>query len=797
MGPEGALGASGQVQGNGMARWITRAALVAFALVLLATLAAWLALRASLPALDGEQAVPGLAAPATVSRDAIGVVTIDAGSEADAYRALGWVHAQERYFEMDLMRRTAAGELSELFGPMALDVDRAARVHRMRERHEQHVDRFAAGAGASLRAYVEGVNAGLAALDARPWPYLLLRAEPEPWTPVDTPLVGMAMYFDLQDEDNADELAWWRVRPHLPEALYRLLRHDGSTWDAPMQGEARGDAVLPGPGEVDLRTLPAGPDVASTAAAEPFAVGSNNFAVAGTLTADGRAIVADDMHLGLRAPNVWFRVRLRYPDPAAPGGSVDVTGFSLAGIPGVVVGSNGHVAWAFTNSYGDWADWQRVPGCGSTSCPGMETHQARIEVAGSEADVLEVRETAWGPVMHELPDGSLLALRWVAHLPGSLDMGLSRMARAASVDEALALPVAMPAQNLLVGDTSGRIAWRLFGPMPERAPGCDATAIGEPAGCPPWPLAPEGAPAIADPPAGRAWTANSRVVDGEALAALGNGGYVLGSRARQIRDGLFAHERFDEQALLAIQLDDRALFLERWWKLLRDEAIREPSPNLAALLEADDSWDGRASIDSTSYRLVRAWRLAVLERIADGLLAPARATLGEEVDMPSLPQLEGVAWPLLQQRPAHLLPRTFDSWHALLEDAAADVRDELSGAGPLAERTWGERNTARICHPLAGALPGTLANRLCMPREPLPGDAHMPRVQSPTDGASERMVVAPGHEADGIAHMPGGQSGHPLSPFWGAGHEAWTEGKPTPFLPGDPMYTLQLVPARD
>jgi penicillin amidase len=163
--------------------------------------------------------------------------------------------------------------------------------------------------------------------------------------------------------------------------------------------------------------------------------------------------------------------------------------------------------------------------------------------------------------------------------------------------------------------------------------------------------------------------------------------------------------------------------------------------------------------------------------------------------MPELPQLEGVAWPIASQRPAHLLPRRFDSWPALFEDAAREVRDDLSRRGPLAERTWAERNTARICHPLAGAIPVIGMRMLCMPREPLAGDTLTPRAQSPDAGASQRMVVAPGRETDGIAHMPGGQSGHPLSPFWGAGHDDWVHGRPTPFLPGETRHTLRLVPA--
>jgi penicillin amidase len=183
--------------------------------------------------------------------------------------------------------------------------------------------------------------------------------------------------------------------------------------------------------------------------------------------------------------------------------------------------------------------------------------------------------------------------------------------------------------------------------------------------------------------------------------------------------------------------------------------------------------------------------------------------LGEDFVMPDLPQFEGVVWPLVTQRPRHLLSRRFtcaarpmvragacndaERWDALFEDAAREVRDELAQQGPLAARSWGERNTADICHPMANAIP--FGRRLlCMPPDRLPGDSGMPRVQGPDFGASERMVVSPGHEADGIIHMPGGQSGHFLSPFWGAGHDDWVHGRPTPFLPGKAEHKLTLQP---
>lgn len=797
-----------------MLKWTRRIALLLLALVVLAVLAAWWSLRGSLAHLDGEQPLADLSAPVAIQRDALGVVTIEAASETDAVRALGYVHAQERYFEMDLMRRSSAGELSELFGAIALPMDKERRMHRMRARVTEHLEDFAGDRLPQLEAYARGVNAGLGDLRARPWPYLLLRQAPRPWEVADSALAGYAMYFDLQDSENLRELALWQLRQQVPSGLFGLLAHDGTEWDAPLYGQPRGNAALPTADEVDLRTLPMPTTEAHRRLADKGTPGSNNWAVAGALTADGRAIVADDMHLGLRAPNIWFRVRLRYPDPRAPGGRVDVSGFSLPGLPAIIVGSNGHVAWGFTNSYADTADWYPVTPCGKDAAPGtcdaVEHHAETIRVAGADPVTLDVQDTRYGPLIHPARGRQpALALRWVAHQPGALNFGLADFARAGDLSAALSVAqrTATPAQNLVIADHNGRIAWRILGPLPSRAGACpspleaggpmtgDRTTSGAPT-CTPWAISRQLTPVLTAPANHRLWTANARVLDGEALVRVGDGGYALGARAKQIRDGLTAKERFTERDLLSIQLDDRAVFLERWWRLLQDEAKRLPaSSSIKALAEAGKTWEGRASTDSVSYRVVRAWRLAVHARIADGLTAPAQATLGDDFIMPDLPQLEGVVWPLLQQRPLHLLSRRYATWDALLEDAAKEVRDDLAEQGPLAERRWGERNTAKICHPLANALPGFLKAKLCMPGEPLSGDGAMPRVQGPAFGASERMVVSPGHEADGIIHMPGGQSGHPMSPFWGAGHDDWVHGRPTPFLPGEATHTLTLRPA--
>jgi penicillin amidase len=815
-------------------RFASRLALALVVLLVLAIGVAWWTLHRSLPQLDGELALPGLSAPVRLERDALGVVTIDAANEADAARALGWVHGQERYFEMDLLRRSAAGELSELFGSIAIDRDKALRVHRMRARVDANLAKVVGTRMPVLQAYADGVNRGRRDLGARPWPYVLLRAEPADWRPSDSLLAGYAMFFDLQDEANSRELALWKIRGSVPPALYALLAADGTEWDAPLVGEPRGNVALPTADVLDLRKLPTPAVEGDATEAEPAAPGSNNFAVAGTLTADGRAIVADDMHLTLRAPNLWFRARLRYADARAPGGKVDVSGVTLPGIPAVVVGSNTHVAWGFTNTYGDWADWIRVPKC-DPAC--THTVNETIRVKGADPVTLAVELYGWNesPVIAHDVDGSPLALAWIAHLPGAIDMNLADLARAGDVEAALRIGQAsgMPQQNLVVGDATGRIGWTITGHRPARVGGCDAqapvpgdanapslastTSIQASEGAltaveaaPATPIAgnlsrdclafarfdPHPAPLLASPVVDRLWTANARTLDAEALAREGDAGYANGARAKQIRDGLQAKAKFTEADLLAIQLDDRALFLERWWKLLRERAqARADDATWQQFAAATTTWEGRADPESTSYRITRAWRLAVLDRIKAGLTAPAAVALGDDFVMPDLPQLEGVAWELVTQRPPHLLPRKYASWDALLDEAATEALQALQERpGPLAARTWGERNTAAICHPLARALPGPLRSALCMPADALAGDANMPRVVAPDFGASERMVVSPGHEADGILHMPGGQSGHPLSPYWGAGHAAWVTGEPTPFLPGKAEHVIEMKP---
>lgn len=788
-------------------RWLKRIGLGVAVVLVIAVLALWLAARGSLPRLEGEAFVSSLTAPATIERDGNGLVTMTADNRSDLSRALGYVHAQERFFEMDLARRVAAGELSALFGRAALSVDRRHRVHRFRYRVADWWPALPAQQREQLTAYADGVNAGLSDLRVRPWPYLLLRQYPREWQPDDSLLVVLAMFFDLQDADNARERQLDIARRHLPASVFDFIVRAGTEWDAALAGDPFPEPPLPPVTDIDLRRWPPVPmdDNASPAIDMP---GSNSFAVAGRLTTHGHALVANDMHLGLRVPNIWFRARLVYGNRDA---RVVLDGLTLPGVPALVVGSTGRIAWAFTNSYGDWLDFVRLRTDPANAdrfltADGWREYdriEERIDIAGGESETLVVRETPWGPVVTNDDDGAPLALAWTAHQPGAVDAALIDLERAADVDAALSIVgrSGIPAQNFIVGDRNGRIAWTLAGRIPDRRSGHDASrpvdsaALSANGGLWRGWLDPASAPRIVDPDSGRLWTANARTVGGDALALLGDGGYDNGARARQIRDGLFAREAFDERALLAIQLDDRATFLARWWQLLRDVLASTPDdPALATLAAATASWDGCACIDSASYRLTRDFRNRVHTTLMHGLTAPIRDAVGG-FSWPKLPQNEGVVWQLLRERPPHLLPPPHASWEALLVAQARDVVAIFENtSGKLSELTWGEANTVRIRHPLSAALPGFLGDALDMRPQPLPGDGQMPRVQGVQFGASERMVVAPGLEDQGLLHMPGGQSGHPLSTYYGAGHAAWAEGRAAPLVPDTTRWRLTLQP---
>jgi penicillin amidase len=771
------------------------------------TVAGYLTLRGSLPQLDGRMHVEHVQTEVRIERDAAGIPAITARNRTDLAYATGFVHGQDRFFQMDLSRRRAAGELAELFGAVALPLDRRNRLHRFRNRARAISAGLTSFEVELITAYSAGVNDGLESLDTRPFEYLLLRTRPQRWEPEDSLLVAYNMFLELNDDRANGDARRGLAQRALPQDLFDFLYPDGTNWDAPLEGDVR--PLTPPPQSSDSTIAARArltPDSQFEIADEQPTPGSNNWAVAGALTDSGRAIVANDMHLGITTPNVFYRARLTV-DGDMPR---DLNGVTLPGVPLLIAGSNGRVAWGNTNSNGDWTDAVIVM---SGDAPGtyltaggprkFTTYLETIEVKGGEPEEILVRETIWGPLLEKTSDADfLIAVSWLAHKPESLNLRGLDLEMAGSAEEALQIAnrMGMPPQNFVVGDADGNIGWTIAGRIPLRSD-FDPTLPADwsrSGGWMGW-LAADQYPRVLNPETQRIWTANARVVDGEALSKIGDGGYELGARARQIRDGLFARDHFSPTDMLPIQTDDRALFLTRWQNLLLEtldaEAVRD-NPGRQQYRALVEGWEARASTDSVGYRLVREFRTQVRGRVFNMLMQPVRKTFGSDTRLGISKQFEAPLWTLIRERPGHLLSVEYASWRELLiaaVDANIDYYRE-NFAGSLSQRTWGERNTAAIKHPLSRAVP-FLARWLDMPADLLPGDSNMPRAQGPTFGASERFAVAPGDEANGYMHMPAGQSGHPLSDYYSRGHDDWVEARATSFLPGKPVHTLTLIPA--
>ncbi len=775
----------------------------AILLVVLAMLAGWLILRASLPQLDGSINVAGLAAAATIERDISGIPLIRASNREDLAFATGFAHAQDRFFQMDTIRRRAAGELSALIGSATIEFDKRNRFHRFRARAEAVLRAASDADKHMLQRYADGVNAGLQSLQAKPFEYFVLRSEPAAWRAEDSILAVYAMFMQLNDSRADGEVRRGLANMVLPQAVYEWMYPGGSPWDAPMMGEPREAAAVPSAEFFSISDSLDNVVAANEVGPEPVP-GSNNWAVSGALTRSGRALVSNDMHLGHSTPNIYYRARF-VVDGDSP---LDVSGLTLPGTPFVVAGSNSHMAWGYTNSQGDYTDAVLLrPGTeqGSYQTPDgdlpFQEFVEIIEVKGADPVEYLIRETVWGPVIDDIdyPEGEV-AVSWIAHKPDAVNLQILHLETAASVFEALdiANTMGMPPQNFVSGDADGNIGWTIAGKIPLKT---DFNAMlpadwSVEAGWQGWVQSAD-YPRIVNPESGRIWTANSRVVDGEALRILGDGGYALGARAGQIRDGLFAKSVFAPADMLAIQYDDRALFLSPWRDLLlgvlSDQAVGD-NAQLIEYRRLVEEWMPRAAPESVGYRLVRAFRLEVAGRVFLALTQPLREAYGDEVLTRRSRQFEAPLWSLMVERPAHMLPVEYANWDEFLLAAVSQniAYFEENHDGPLSARSWGEVNTAAIDHPLGGSIP-IFGEYLNMPADQLSGDSNLPKAQGPSFGASERFSVSPGDEANGLLHMPAGASGHPLSDYYDVGHSDWVQGLPSPFLPGPAKHTLTLT----
>ncbi|WP_252736112.1 penicillin acylase family protein [Aestuariibacter sp. A3R04] len=760
---------------------ISLTALLAISVLL--GLTGWVALNASLPTLDATILTSSVKQPATLSRDHQGYSVIHSATLEDAIFALGLAHGQDRFFQMDLLRRSSAGELAAWFGTGALPLDKQARFHQFRKRAGKIYAAMSANDKQLLRLYADGVNRAIGDNWAPPPEYLVTRFRPVPWKPEDSILVAFAMYVDLQQGQIALDLARTGVKEYYGQQMLDFLTAP-SPYQAALDGSTFpvGDVTIPPRPSL---TVTSSQPTASNPPLVPSAdIGSNNWAVSGSKTKTGAAMLANDMHLGLNVPTIWYRAQLNY---VKNNQDVMVTGVSLPGLPGIVVGTNNHVAWGFTNANLDNVDWIELSDDDATW-----QESSSIDIANAGTSAYEITMSKYGPVRSL--DGKRFALHWVAYEPYAFNLAITTLDDAKTVDEAINVikKMRLPVQNVVIADKKGSIAWTPGGAVFDRVtPSFTARkSILVPHNVY---RADNALPVIKNPTNGRLWTANARVMSTQAYKKYGDGGYSLGARGYQIKTRLLEKDTFSEQDFYHIQLDNEARFMTPWHTLLVNTLKQRPD-RFKAQIEALENWQQCACADSVGYTLVAYFRDKVISDLLSPVLTPLKAKHYQVNTL--LRKAETAVWALLDKRPADWLPRQFNSWDNFLIFAYEQTEQRLftlQKTRDLSALRWGTVNALTVQHPLANQVPA-LANLLNMPKTDGFGDSFMPAVQGQEFGASQRLFVQPGHLDSAILTLPGGQSGHFLSPYYRQGFDGYVSGKPVPLLPGDIKHTLTLLP---
>ena len=763
---------------------ITRVFLVLVLVITLAGAAGYAWLRQSLPQLEGTVALSGLKAPVEIVRDRHGVPHIHAGSVQDAYFALGFVHAQDRLWQMEMNRRVASGRLSEALGAATLDTDKFLRTLGVRRVAEATLQALSAKARGELDAYTAGVNAFLAQRSGPlPPEFLLTGIQPEPWHSADSIAWIKMMAWDLG--------ANWRS-----ELLrLRLAKTLSKTQIAEFLPPYPGDAPLAIADYGALyRQLDASKLAALTLTGLSESGASNNWVLAGSRTASGKPLLANDPHLGLAAPAVWYFAHL-----SAPG--FEVMGATLPGVPGVVLGRNQKIAWGFTNTGPDVQDLyiERVDGAGQVLAPEgwqkLATRSEVIKVKGQPDVKLTVRASRHGPLISDvfkpaaeaLPQNFALAFAWTALRNDDLSIqAAGRFASAGNWNEFLAAArdFHSPQQNMVYADTQGNIGYIAPGRVPLRKPENDLHGL---APAPGWNakydwdgfIAFEELPQSYNPASGAIMTANHKIVP-EGYPHYITSEWVLPYRAERINQLLDATPRHTLQSFARIQADTVSLQVHEIlpWLLKARPAGAEAQQVLQQL----GRWDANMAVEGAEPLIVSAW-LRELGRLiyADELGGLFNGEWAHRADfMLNVLADKGGAgrWCDDVRTPAKescadLLPRALELALADLQRRYGDDRRQWH---------WGEAHYALSEHRPFGRQ-AQLA-RLFDIRVPSPGDTYTVDVGRNTL-ANEDAPYASRHSASlraiydladldkSVYIHSTGQSGNLLSPLYGNFAERW------------------------
>jgi len=728
----------------------------------------YLWLRRSLPMSEGDVVVAGLQAPVDVVRDVRGVPHIFAASEPDAYRALGFVHAQDRLWQMDFLRRLGMGRLSEAVGEATLPIDRFLRTLDLYGLAQRQTRALSDPARQALQAYADGVNAAIRdPAFAAPPEFVLLRHEPEPWEPAHSVVWGRLMGVQLSQEWR-HEILRARLREILPtERIEELFPPDGD--DAP--------TTIAAPGDVGL--LP------------PYSA-SNAWVVAGRRTASGLPILANDPHLGFEAPGIWYLARIVTPE-------LVLTGATVPGVPFPVLGHNGHVAWGITTTHADTDDLvietidPADPSRYLTESGPMPflRRDERIGLKDGTEVPLVVRSTRHGPIISEVvastrdivQPGQVVALASTNLAPGDrIAEGLFQLIRATDWTgfKAAALDFSAPVQNIFYADTVGQTGMITPGRVPVRRTGDGNTPTDGRAG-PAWRnLSPaDAAPQTLDPASGLIVNANNRVVR-DSHPYLITKRWPAGFRAERATTALNQNDKHTVEDSLALQMDNVSLAARQLLPLLLQ--VEPANDRQMAAVDILRAWNGEMARDRIAPMLYAAWTRALVRRIAaDELGGLFNAWWGDRPRFLISVLTDRRHW--CDRTDTQTVEACGDALIAALEDAL----EELTGTygEDMQEWRWARAHVARFDHKILGSLP-VLSDLAGFKIATDGADHTLNRGQtyggaSPTPyahvhGAGVRAVYDLADLDASRFSLAGGQSGNPLSPHYDDLLTPWRDG---------------------
>ena len=765
-------------------------------------------LHKAMPQLDGALKLGGLTEKVRVHTDAHGIPVINAANRADAVRALGYVTARDRLFQMELMRRKSAGRLAEIFGDRGLDSDIKARTYGFHREAKAILAKLPPNHQYYLQSYAEGVNSYMTESGRLPFEFKVLGYLPEPWTAEDSLLAVLGMCEILTAGEEHSERMLSVMEKTLPDAAVRFLTPDTDPYTEQLQKQAeslRPAQAIPVAALATALADQAADEtvLAQTVQQSDLMAGSNAWAVSGKKTWDGRAILANDMHLGLSVPNIWYRIELNYGDTHA-------AGLIFPGTPLLIVGSNRHIAWGVTNLTGDFLDlvqldtdhdhpdqyrvgnqWQR-----------FDEYPETIVVKGGAAKRIVVKQTRWGPVADQPLLGQPVAIHWVALDAEAANFNLFDLEQGETLEQAVKIVNSSggPQLNFLLADDQGRIAWTLMGKIPKRFGNDGLVSRSWADGSVGWNgyVEPENLPRVIDPPEGILVSANDRRLGKNYPYVIGHQ-FGNGYRAYRITQRLTQMPKIGEWAMFDLQLDSESEFYVFYQQLALNSLTAEAIAAQPDLAEARDyllAWDGRADVGSLGFALLVEFRRQLIGAVFTPFLSASRQA--DKNFRYTWTYIDTPLQALLNEKLPHTLPDAahYRNWNDFilgqLKHSIQRVQVRQPGVA-LMDLNWGRLNKVKHMHPFSKALP-ILSDLLDMPSEALPGCTFCVRVAGPDFGASERLVVSPGHFEDAILHMPGGQSGQPLSPYYRDQQRYWLKGLPMALTAGKFEHTLLLQP---